>query len=136
MFQNKTPPGAFGRAPSVFRAIQPAAMAPPLNRHPAAAGTRGEVRMSTTGRNRGGRGEQGWTLIELLVVVAVSGLMLALAITPTVGAMRALRIGTDRRALVTTIALARMRAAAGFTRARVYANLNNRRFRLDRKSVV
>jgi prepilin-type N-terminal cleavage/methylation domain-containing protein len=87
--------------------------------------------MPMRGTRIGGWGEQGWTLLELIVVVAILGVVSALAITPTVGAMRALRVGTDRRALVTTVALARMRAAAGFTRARVYAELDGRRFRLQ-----
>lgn len=75
--------------------------------------------------------DRGFTLLEVLTVLSVFIITVALAISPTVTAVRTLRIGTDRRAMATMVALARMRAAARFTRSRIYADLPGRRFRLQ-----
>jgi prepilin-type N-terminal cleavage/methylation domain-containing protein len=84
-----------------------------------------------TSAHRVGQDERGFTLLELMAVVTVFVITVAMAVTPTVTAIRSLRISTDRRAIATIVALARMRAAAGFTQSRVYADLAGRRFRLQ-----
>jgi hypothetical protein len=47
------------------------------------------------------------------------------------GASRGYRLSGDAQAVANMVALAKMRAAAQFTRVRVHADLNGRRFRLE-----
>jgi Tfp pilus assembly protein FimT len=73
----------------------------------------------------------GTSLIEMMLVVSISIILLAIAIPSVTTIMRNYRIGGDTRAIAAQLNLARMRAAAGFTHARVYASLNGNTFHLE-----
>jgi len=71
-----------------------------------------------TERHRG----VGFALIELLIVVTIAVIMTAMAIPVFSSIMRNLRGDGDLRSLSSGAALAKMRAAASFSRARLRAN--------------
>ena len=77
------------------------------------------------------RSQAGFTLIDMLVVVAIIGLVSAIALPSTTSMMNGYKIKGNAQALNNLVGLAKMRAAAQFSRARVYADLNARTFRLQ-----
>lgn len=77
-------------------------------------------------------GQQGYTLVELLAVVAVIGIIGAMAVPMTGSALDAHRFRSDAQALTNLVGLAKMRASAGFTRARVRADLETNSYVLER----
>lgn len=62
-------------------------------------------------------------MMELLIVVGIIGIVSAIALPQTGRTMQALRLRTDGRNIANTIALAKMRAAASFTQARLFTNI-------------
>lgn len=78
------------------------------------------------------RGPNGFTLIEVLAVVALSGIIAAMALPSTTGMMRGYRLKGDAQAVNNMVALAKMRAASQFSRARVYVDLSTNSFSLQR----
>ena len=74
----------------------------------------------------------GFTLTELLLVVALAGVLSAVAL-PMIGTALATEgLKADAQALSSLVGLAKMRASAGFTRARVRAHLTDGTFILER----
>lgn len=74
----------------------------------------------------------GFTLTELLLVVALAGVLSAVAL-PMIGtALASEGLKADAQALSSLVGLAKMRASAGFTRARVRAHLTDGSFVLER----
>jgi type II secretory pathway pseudopilin PulG len=67
--------------------------------------------------------QHGYSLIDTLAVVALIGVMSAMVVPITGGALRSHRINADTAALKHSVGLAKMRAAARFTRARVRVDL-------------
>jgi prepilin-type N-terminal cleavage/methylation domain-containing protein len=63
--------------------------------------------------------ESGFSFIEVMLVVAVMGIVAAIALPSTASSMRAARLKGDAQSVNNLVALAKMRAAARFTRARV-----------------
>ena len=75
--------------------------------------------------------QAGFTLIDMLVVVAIIGLVSAIALPSTTSMMQGYKIKGNAQAINNLVGLAKMRAAARFSRARVYADLNARTFRVQ-----
>ena len=71
-------------------------------------------------------------LIEALIVVVMVVAMAAIVIPTTSTLFGNLRLSGDARGLSNNIALAKMRAAADFTRARLYVDLGARSYRVER----
>src|SRR6187455_2083475 len=70
------------------------------------------------------RSDSGFTLVEMLAVTAVIGIMAAITIPFTTQMTDGYRVKGNADAINKQISLARIRASARFTRARVYADLN------------
>jgi prepilin-type N-terminal cleavage/methylation domain-containing protein len=75
---------------------------------------------------------RGFSLIDLLMVVAVVGIIAAVAVPVTGGALSAQKFRGNSQALTNMVGLAKMRASALFTRARVRANIATNTFVLER----
>lgn len=77
-------------------------------------------------------GQQGYTLIDILVVVGLIGVLGAIAVPVIGSSVSGQRFRADAQALNNLVGVAKMRASAGFTRARVRANLAENTFVLER----
>jgi prepilin-type N-terminal cleavage/methylation domain-containing protein len=75
--------------------------------------------------------QNGFSLLELLIVMAIAVIAAAFAVPAYTSITRYLRIAGDARDLNAAINEAKMRAASGFTRSRVYADLAANTFRVD-----
>src|SRR3989442_5320710 len=76
-------------------------------------------------------GDQGFSTLELLIVISISLIMGALAIPGYNSIRRTLRISGDGRDLNGSINQAKLEAASGFTRARLYADLTANTFHIE-----
>jgi len=74
---------------------------------------------------------RGFSMIELLIVVICISILMAIAIPSVTGLARSFRIGGDTREVAALINLARLRAAADYTHARVYVNLSANTYHLE-----
>ena len=74
------------------------------------------------------RKQHGFTFIEIIIVVAMALTLAGFAVPQFMQALRNFRISGDARDLHGEILLAKMRAAANFTAARVKFDLTNRTF--------
>ena len=77
------------------------------------------------------RSQAGFSLIDMLVVIAIIGLVSAIALPSTTSMMSGYKIKGNAQAINNLVGLAKMRAAARFSRARVYADVGARTFRLQ-----
>jgi prepilin-type N-terminal cleavage/methylation domain-containing protein len=75
--------------------------------------------------------ESGFSLTELLIVVAVIGIVAAIAVPTAASSMAAVRLKADAQAVNNLVSLAKMRAAARFTRARVRVDRAQNRYVLE-----
>jgi len=75
--------------------------------------------------------ERGFSTLELTVVMFMSLIIAAIAVPSYVHVANYLRSMGDLRSLNAVTAQAKMRAAADFTHARIYANLGNNTFHLE-----
>lgn len=76
--------------------------------------------------------QRGYSLVDLLVAVALISVVSAIAVPMTGTALSGQRFKADAQALNNLVGLAKMRASANFTRARVRANLADNSFVLER----
>jgi len=77
-------------------------------------------------------GEHGFSLLDILMVVALIGVVSGIAVPVTSGALSGQKFRNDTEAISHLVGLAKMRASAGSTRARVRANLSDQTFLLER----
>jgi type II secretory pathway pseudopilin PulG len=73
----------------------------------------------------------GFSMIELMLVVTGIIILTAIAIPSVTGLARSFRIGGDTREVAALLNLARLRAAADYTHARLYVNLNANTYHLE-----
>lgn len=76
--------------------------------------------------------EGGFSIIDILMVVALIGIIAAIAVPVTGSAVSGQRFNNDSQALTNLVGLAKMRASAAYTRARVRANTTAGTFALER----
>jgi prepilin-type N-terminal cleavage/methylation domain-containing protein len=77
------------------------------------------------------RDARGLTLIELLMVVAIMGVIAAIAIPMSGNTLKYIKLSGDARDLSNAIAVAKMRAAAKFTFARIYIDQSSKTYYLQ-----
>ena len=75
--------------------------------------------------------QRGFSVIELAVVLSATLILAAYATPKATTAIQNFRTGGNARAVANEIAMAKMRAAADFTHARVYADLSAQSIRVD-----
>jgi Tfp pilus assembly protein FimT len=75
--------------------------------------------------------QAGFSTLEMLIVVAITVIVMAIAIPGYISTTAYLRAAGDLRALNGITAQAKMRAAADFTRARAYADLSGNAYQLQ-----
>jgi prepilin-type N-terminal cleavage/methylation domain-containing protein len=71
------------------------------------------------------RSERGYTLIEMMMAVGIIGIIAAVVLPITDTSLKGSRLRGDASIIRNLIGVAKMRASAQFTRARVYADLGN-----------
>jgi prepilin-type N-terminal cleavage/methylation domain-containing protein len=74
---------------------------------------------------------RGFSLAELMIVVSIILILVSVGIPSVMTITRNLRIRGDTQILAAQVHLARMRAAADFTHARIYLDLNANTFHLE-----
>jgi Tfp pilus assembly protein FimT len=75
--------------------------------------------------------QAGFSILELLVVVTMSVIIGTIAVPAYLSVAANLRAAGDLRSINGLTALAKMRAASDFTRARVYADLNANTYHME-----
>jgi prepilin-type N-terminal cleavage/methylation domain-containing protein len=81
--------------------------------------------------NFGTSRNHGLSLLEVTIVMTVALVIAAMAVPAFLTLVRELRVTGDARDLNGAIVLAKMRAAASFARARMYADLSANTFRIE-----
>jgi type IV fimbrial biogenesis protein FimT len=76
--------------------------------------------------------QSGFSLIEMMVALAILGVLFALGMPMLTTAIDSFRIAGDGRTLANGVAVAKMRAAATFTRARLFVDLSGGSYRVQR----
>src|SRR2546429_7638367 len=74
---------------------------------------------------------RGFSLAEMLIVVALTGVVAAIAIPMMGNSLGFFRLSGDARSMSNSVALAKMRAAAVFSRVRVFIDLAGRSFHIE-----
>jgi Tfp pilus assembly protein FimT len=73
----------------------------------------------------------GFSTIELAIVVTIFMLIASIAIPQAISTVRAFRASSDARSLATQLALAKMRAADGFTQSRLNCDFTGKSCQLE-----
>ncbi len=77
------------------------------------------------------RQEHGVGLVELVVVVAIALVVAAMAVPKFITTRQSFRTVSDARDISSELLLTKMRAAASFSKARLYADINAKNFRIE-----
>jgi prepilin-type N-terminal cleavage/methylation domain-containing protein len=77
------------------------------------------------------RATDGFTVLEVMVVVAMVGVVSAIALPSINGTMNHFRLSGDARGISNAVAVAKMRAASDFSRARLYIDVSARSHRVE-----
>ena len=75
--------------------------------------------------------DDGYSLLEILLVTALAAVVSAIAIPTSSNAISGLRLTGDARGVSAAVAMAKMRAAANFSRARLYVDVSTSRHHLE-----
>ena len=76
--------------------------------------------------------ERGFTLIEVMMAVGILGVLFALGMPMMTTAIDSFRLSGDGRTMANAVAVARMRAAATFTRARLFVDITGKTYTVQR----
>jgi Tfp pilus assembly protein FimT len=74
---------------------------------------------------------RGFSLIEVILAITFGLILTAMAIPKVAGLTRTYRSYGDARSLSEEVSMAKMRAPANFTQARVYADLSTNKYRVE-----
>ncbi len=74
---------------------------------------------------------RGFTMIETLAVIAIAVILGALAVSAYTQIAKSLRISGDSRSIAEQVALAKMRGAAYFAKARLYVDLSANTYHIE-----
>jgi prepilin-type N-terminal cleavage/methylation domain-containing protein len=74
---------------------------------------------------------RGFTAIEILVVMAIVVIVTIMTVPMTTRAVADVRLRGDAQGLASSVALAKMRAASGFTRSRLFVSLDSNSYFLQ-----
>lgn len=77
------------------------------------------------------RSQRGFTIIELLAVLGIVAVLAAVTVPATASAVADARLRGDARSVHNALGLTKMRAAARYTRERLYVDLTTNRFHLE-----
>ena len=77
------------------------------------------------------RSERGFSIVEVMVVVLLMAILAAMAVPMSANAVSGYRLRSESRSIASLVGLAKMRATANLTRARVYADLALHRYHLE-----
>jgi type II secretory pathway pseudopilin PulG len=77
------------------------------------------------------RSDRGFSLVDILAAVAIVAVVTAIALPVSASSMAAYRFRGDGQALSNLVGLAKMRAGARFSRARIYADLAARTYSMQ-----
>ena len=75
--------------------------------------------------------EKGFSMIELVIVLIILLVLSAMSIPGLMGLKQRYQVSGDTRGISTQLNLARMRAASGYTHARLYADLAGNTFHVE-----
>jgi prepilin-type N-terminal cleavage/methylation domain-containing protein len=75
--------------------------------------------------------ERGYSMIEVLLVVALSSVIAAIAVPMMKNSLGGFRLNGDARTLTNAVSLAKLRAAADFSQARVYVDLSTNAYHVE-----
>jgi prepilin-type N-terminal cleavage/methylation domain-containing protein len=77
-------------------------------------------------------GESGFTILETLLVVALIGVISAIAVPQVANSIAYFRVSGDARTVSNAVAVTKMRAAANFSRTRLFVNLADRTHHIEK----
>ena len=87
-----------------------------------------DVILHSTARHRAARGV---SLIELIVVVGLAGVISAMAVPMMKAVLGDFSLTGDARGVSSAVSLAKLRAAASFSQARVFVDLGGKTYRVE-----